>query len=172
MTIDPTNITLDDLPPDWTEIPPEILARLLTAGPLMTTEETAAINRIAQGRWFLIRNDLRIRCHNSQTGTGCGAVHDYISLRCVEAPFNGLRQLELFTQKVAGADVILTRMDIGTLVPISASKARKFNERIIERGGRTIQQQIPIRPDEIDPDAMRRRIVERTRGLRDMKGAR
>ena len=170
MTFDPTQPNLDDLPPEWDELPAEVLARLLTVGPVLTTEETAELNRIAQARWFLVRNDSRARCGNCRQGMLPGAIHDYLTLKCVEAPFNGLRQLQLYTQHVDGADLVWTHFSAGTIVPITATKARQLNERIIERGGRTMQQQIPIRPDEIDPDAMRRRLLFRTRGLRAVKG--
>lgn len=160
MTLDPYALA-GDLPSEWAQIPPEILARLAPAGAIATPAQRAELNRIAAGRWFLVRNELGLRCGHCRQGILPGAVHPYISIACVEAPFHGLREIVLFMQETAGADMLLSAMRPGTLVPITRRQAEKLNARIRARGGRPIDMQRPLDPAEIDPAAIARRLARR-----------
>ena len=164
--IDPQAVHLPDLPPEWAAIPPELLVRLAPSAGYVTPEQRATINRIAAGRWFLVRNDLRARCGSCRQGTIPGAIHDYISSHCVELPFNGLRELTVFLQEYQHGDMILSALQPGTLVPITAAVAQRLNARIRERGGQTIAMQRPIAPGELDGAAIARRLERTVKSLR------
>jgi len=48
----------------------------------------------------------------------------------------------------------------GTFVPIKQREAMALNKRIRDRGGRTVEDQLPPQEVEFDPAAMRQRIRE------------
>ena len=61
---------------------------------IMTQEQVKERERILAGRFFLVKiagNGLNWRCSTTKYG-GCGGYHRYLTLRCVEQPFNGLSQ--------------------------------------------------------------------------------
>jgi hypothetical protein len=96
----------------------------------------AAFNALLAGRWFLIRNDAtagyRPRCGR------CNRVHAFLTLGCVERPFNGLTEIVgmLRDFRVAGRDRVMEGFRFGALVPITATEARRLAGQIRERGER------------------------------------
>lgn len=163
-TIDPMAPFLDDMPVEWlANIPEEMLARLAPLAGATDPETRALINRIAAGRWFLVRNELRARC------VQCGQDHDYITIRCVEAPFSGLRSVLLFWSERPDMTTFLNAMKPGTIVPISEVTARRFNQRIRDRGEQPIHEQRPLRAWEVNADVMRARMWRQAYSLRQYR---
>lgn len=158
---------LPDMPPEWATIPDEIITRLVPSGGYTTPEQQAELNRIAAGRWFLVRNELRARCGACRQGTLPGAIHEYLTIACVEAPFNGLREVVLFMQSHEHGDLLFSGLSAGTIVPITAERAAQFNRRIRQHGGVPINAQQPIRANEIDPIRLSGRLTNNARFVRD-----
>lgn len=155
--------------PDWATIPDELLEALAPTGTTyLTTRQRAALNRLAAGRHFLVKNLWGARCD------GCNRIHPYMTIRCVEAPFNGLRQVYEWIDSQADAERIYRGLrelsvrnpDMDGIVAISASDAGRYNQRIRDRGGVPVIDQRPLRRDELDEEAMNRRIVARARKFR------
>lgn len=148
MSIDPRSPVLKDWPAEWDRIPEEILELLLpiTArvvyGPhgeqklydlrgMITPEQKCAIDEIASGRWFLLRNNGptgRLKCGR------CGARHDYFTLACVERPFHGLQEIVGLMRHVEGRDLVFDAIKLGTIEPISRARAQALLGKIRQRG--------------------------------------
>ena len=172
-------------PDNWGTIPEEMLARLAPEGALvMSPSQRAALNRLAAGEWFLVRNFLRCHCEHCRPHKHSrllGAVHDYVTIACTESPFNGLRQIMWWIEGEArrtntseGAlyavvkDYMVKHPDQDAFVPISAKDAAKLNDRIRQRGGRPVIDQRPYRQDELDEEFVKRRIVSNAQRARRM----
>ena len=146
--LDPTSIVLDDVPSEWGTVPSEILERLLPVtarivyGPngeqklydmrgMITPEQKCLIDRIAAGRWFLLRNDGptgRLKCGR------CGQRHTYFTLACVERPFHGLQEIVGLMRQVKGRDLEFSAVRLGTIEPITRSRAQRLLGQIRQRG--------------------------------------
>lgn len=156
-------------PPEWETIPSELLERLAPQGEkFITTRQRAALNRIAAGRNFLIRNVWDVRCDK------CNRIHTYLTLACVEAPFNGLRQFYEWIDSQDDPNRIYDGLrefsvrnpGLDSIVPISQSDADTYNQRIRDRREVPVIDQRPLRPEEVDELAMSERIVRRARRIR------
>jgi len=111
------------------------------------------INNILRGRWFLIRNGgilSRSRCKR------CGSwKHPYLTLGCIEKPYNGMGEIVALIEKqqqrgVARVvkrlkgyrqpidkplyDTTLDAVEIGAIEPITARKAKELIDRINAKG--------------------------------------
>lgn len=152
-------------PAEWGTLPEEWLIRLAPQGAAaMTPAQRAAMNQLAAGEWFLVKNFMRDRCRSCRAGQWLpGAIHTYITLACVPAPFNGLRQIHwLIDQKDPTAkEIFFVQMTIDSIVPITAADAKRLNDKIVERGEQPIHVQRPYRPGEWDEEVIRRRIVRK-----------
>lgn len=142
---DPRLPVLPDMPPEWGEVPEEILEMIIprrmtvidgvetnTRG-ILTPDQARKLDEIAAGRWFLLRNDgptgYRLRCAN------CGRKHLYFTLACIERPFNGLQQIVGLMRQYDAAknEVGLDCVRLGTIEPITAKKALKLRQKIRDR---------------------------------------
>lgn len=165
-----------DRPSAWGSIPERLLVELAPQGThVLSPQQRAALNRIAAGEWFLVRNFHRAHCNSCRphrTSTIRGAVHDYVTIKCVESPFNGLRQIMWWIESEAersqieqGAfyatirDFMVMHPEQDAFVPISAQDAARLNARIRQRGGRPVVDQNPYRADEMDAERIKRRIA-------------
>lgn len=159
--IDPMAPILADIPPEWDTLPPELIARLAPNGVVGTSpDHRALINRIAAGRWFLVKNELRTPC------TRCRGKHDYITLACTEAPFSGLRSILLFWGERVDADLFYNAMTVGSIVPITQANANDLNQRIRDRHEQPIHEQRPLKAEEVNADLIRQRMWRTARTLR------
>lgn len=158
MTIDPLSPTHDDQPPEWQQIDPEILARLVPVNGYHTPEQRVALNRIAAGQFFLVKNDLRAPCSACRQGILRGAIHDYITTGCIELPFNGLREVSMFYGQQDQGGKLWASLTMGTIVPITAEDAAKLNDRIRTRRLLTIREMAPLHNHELDANALHKRI--------------
>ncbi len=154
----------------WSAVPDDLMDMLAPSGTAyLTTRQRAALNRIAAGRHFLVRNTWRARCEH------CIRIHSYMTIRCVEGPFNGLRQVYEWIKPqddwdrdggVSGGDYTARGASMDMIVAISQADAATYNQRIRDRGGVPVIDQRPLRQDEVDAEAMRFRIVNRARHMR------
>lgn len=165
----PADAVLRDLPPEWDSIPDDLLVRLAPAGVgAMTPEQRVAMNQLARSQWFLVRNELGARCGNcasSPLGNPNrlpGAVHTYLTYKCQPLPFNGLRSVMLwlggYPRDVREALLAMSKPGNaqvpGTFVPIRKRDALRLNKAIRDAGGRTVDDQLPPREVEFDPQKM------------------
>lgn len=164
--LDPTS---RDRPDDlWGAIPSETLALLDNDGKAyFSPEGRAALNRIALAEWYLVKNTANMddvlmnrRCRH------CNQVHAYISVACVPAPFNGLRQLTIILKNATIHNLNARAIRLEDVEVISAADAQKLNDRIRQRGGQPPLAQNPPRRDELDADLIRRRITGRAARIR------
>lgn len=151
--LDPAELWSSDLPPEWDEVPPELLARLVPQATrtipftlpngqvelrqwnftgVLTKEQRAQIDTIVAGRWFLIRNDgptlERARCGR------CGNLHKYLTLACIERPFHGLDEIYALIEQIEGRDQNAYAIRLGSIEPITRQKAKLLADRIRARG--------------------------------------
>jgi hypothetical protein len=122
--------TMPDLPPQWETVEPDVLATLRPEGGIYTPQQHAALKRIAGRRWFLIRANtgLASRCRE------CQQVHTYLTLGCVELPFNGLTEVIGLFDRYQGRDRVIDAVALGDIVPITRDEARTLYGRIRARG--------------------------------------
>jgi CelD/BcsL family acetyltransferase involved in cellulose biosynthesis len=154
-TLDVQVPILAENPPGWPEVPAR-LRRALAAGDGMLWHlpgcaarmegpfirrgacapgcPVADFNALLAGRWFLIRNDAsagyRPRCGR------CNQVHDFLTLGCVERPFNGLTEIVAMLRdfRAEGRDRVMEGVRYGALVPITAAEAQRLAGRIRAKG--------------------------------------
>ena len=95
-----------------------------------------AMDKIARSRWFLVRNEQRDRCGNCRQGTIPGAIHEYLTLGCIELPFNGVDDLVLVLESwdEERRERLISGMHPGMFVPITFGDARKYIRRIQAKG--------------------------------------
>jgi len=98
MIIDPLVLVQPGLPHEW-EIPIEFKQRFFGERLIYTIEELQWMGRLQTARWFLVRNEMGLRC--AVGPKSCGAVHPYISLGCVEQPWNSLNDLLLLEERMS-----------------------------------------------------------------------
>jgi hypothetical protein len=147
-----------DRPAEWA-LPSELLELLDNDGKAyFSPEGRAALNRIALGEWFLIKNRPELddvlanrRCRH------CNQHHPYVSVACVPAPFHGLRQLHvmLSQQPVNGKFRAMAWDDIEVT---TAANAKRLNQRIRERRGTPPVDQHGITGGDVDGGAIEHRI--------------
>lgn len=150
-------------PSEWGEIPAELLELMDNDGSAyMTPEGRAALNRIALGEWYIVRlspdlDDVLVnrRCRE------CNAIHSHVTVRCVPAPFNGLRQLTTMFQRSRSGDFTVRALTWRDIEVISAADANRLNDRIRDRRGVPPINQNPPRPGDLDAAAIDRRIQAR-----------
>lgn len=156
-TLDVQRLTLADNPPQWPALPQPLRDALAAGGgtlwhrrdcvpvmrgPLDIRYRCASqcpvrlMHEVLARRWFLIVNDAvpgyRPECGN------CGAKHPYLTLKCVERPFNGLTEViaKIRQPRIVGDDRITEGFRLGALVPIRAIEAHVLKEKIRAKGGR------------------------------------
>lgn len=150
--LDPTALTMRDMPPEWDAVPTEILAQLAPQAfrevvrpdgrsyiadvtGVITALQKKAIDTIARGRWFVMRN---IGPAGKAICGRCGRRHDYLTLGCVERPFHGLQEIvglmETYEADGNSAERILTAIRLGSIVPITRKQARQLSEKIRAKG--------------------------------------
>lgn len=134
--IDPRRIILPDNPSEWPDIPEHIWEKLKPKNGIYLPWQKRAMDKIARSRWFLIRNNHRERCGNCRQGAIPGAIHDYLTLGCVELPFHGIEDLVLVMQEwnEERRERLISGMTPGTIVPITPSDAFKYIGRIKDKG--------------------------------------
>lgn len=157
--LDPQTLVIRDCPPEWPNVPQDLLDKLIPQRPkpirdpfgklhyfvdvpMYTPAQKAQIDAIASSRWFLIKLDEQARCGI------CNQNHGYVTLGCVEKPFNGITDI---TQAILGRPwetfgltpqqrremkpgesiaVHWNPVRLGDIVPITSTKARILRERI------------------------------------------
>jgi hypothetical protein len=156
----------------WSAIPDHILEALAPSGTAyLTTKQRAALNRLAAGRWFLVKNVLREPCNPGPPFYGCGGIHPYMTIRCTESPLNGLRQVYAWIDSLQDKERFVAGMreffainpDFDMIQAISPSDAAIYNQRIRDRHGVPVIDQQPLRREELDAEVMNRRMIERAR---------
>lgn len=140
MTLDPASLHAPNLPAEW-QLPDALRERFFPGKIVYTADELAEIERIINARWYLIRNEIGATCGR------CGKVHPYLTLHCLERPFNGLDQLLLLedrlTEEQAHRHGAVERVQehvqlvtsIGAIEPIRARDAQMLLLRIQLRTG-------------------------------------
>lgn len=155
--LDVQQLVLPDRPPQWPDLPPPLRAALNAGGgtiwhrsgcvatlrgphdlhyrcvadcPVRLMRETLA------RRWFLIVNDA-VPGYRPECGR-CGVKHQYMTLMCIERPFNGLTEViaKIRQPRIEGPDRITEGFRLGALVPIKAIEALVLKEKIRAKGGR------------------------------------
>lgn len=130
--IDPFLPGGSDLPPEWAELPAELIDALTPKNGLYTPAQMRQLTALAKGRWFLLRNDgpsgERWPCKR------CGRLHSFFTLGCVARPFNGLQSIVGLIRQRDGPDVAWSSVALGSIVPIPADKARDLLAEIQGRG--------------------------------------
>lgn len=157
-----------DLPPQWAKLPDELLAHLRPVNGVYSPAQRAALNRIAAGRFFLIRNEPIHGAGRTPCGR-CGRRHKYVTIRCVECPFNGLREAWTWLSTSELGLGISGVIQPGTLEPIAAAEAARHEQRIRDRGGRPIGQQAPSRLVDVNGDAYQQWLVREAVSLRPQR---
>lgn len=163
-------------PEAWTAIPPETLELIDNGGKAyLSPEGRAALNRIAFGEWYLVKNSpslddvlMNRRCEH------CNQIHPYLSVACTPAPLNGLRQLHVFLSEIGLReyqrrlvakqpvhDIKCRTMTYDDITVISAADAKKLNDQIRSRRNQPPIDQHPPRADEVYAEAIRHRITSR-----------
>lgn len=158
-TVDVQRVVIPNQPHEWPELPPALVEALRAGGgTLWHTDRCVAVmdesglfvrrrrcsldcpvalfRRVLASRWFLIRNDSVPGYY--PTCDNCGRVHTYMTLACVERPFNGLTEIYgvLNDAKLDGQNRVVEGFRYGALVPITAAEAAKYVQRIRDRGER------------------------------------
>ena len=129
--------------PDWDPIARDLAERLKQDQyGIRTKEQQKRIDEIRAASWLLLTNEHRAKCGR------CGKIHPYITLGCIERPFNGLDELYSFETSnareqglIRGENVILSEshvqsMRIGAPEPISRKVAKRLILRIRAKLGR------------------------------------
>lgn len=137
-TLDPSQI-----PAEWDDLDRDIAERLRPDKfGFRTAAQKKQVDAIRAARWLLLRNDHRARCSR------CNAVHPYVTLGCIERPFNTLHEIDIFEMQQAreqglvhGENIILEdttfrSFHIGEPVPITRKAAQKLTLRIRAKLGR------------------------------------
>jgi len=158
----------------WAQ-PSEELQEAQATQIFLTATQRAALNRVQADEWVLVKNEIGSVVGGDPKCRRCGAIHEYITVGCIELPFSSLRSLEIFVGKMPQSGQELFRAMLkpgtlaepGTLVPISSKEAEKLNERIRAKRMPTILEQRPLKRGEVDAQAIERRIVTRALSLRD-----
>lgn len=141
--LNPRTLNPAEIPAEWDDIDKDLAMRLRqNEYGLRTKEQWQIIKQIRAARHLLLRNDHRARCGR------CGAIHEYITLGCIERPFNGLDEVHLFELQqakergqVRGEHQIITTttvesLHVGVPEPINRKTAKKLILRIRAKLGR------------------------------------
>lgn len=157
--LDPRSLEILDCPPEWPTVPRQLIEQLIPQPPrpvrdpfgkihyfrpipMYTAAQRDMLNKIAASRWFLIKLDEQARCGN------CGGKHGYVTLGCIERPWNGItdmtyailgkpwltfglsRQERKEIAPGTGVNVPWQSVRLGDIVPITGERARALRERI------------------------------------------
>ena len=156
-TLDVQRLLLADNPPGWPALPQPLLDALRAGGGTVWHHSACVatlrgphdvhyactpdcpvrlMNRVLAGRFFLIENDA-VPGYTPICGR-CGRKHQYLTLMCIEKPFNGLTSIiaKLRDVRMEGANEITECFRLGKLVPIKVSEAIVLQQRIKAHGGR------------------------------------
>lgn len=154
-----------NLPSEWAAIPPEIMrlmipiterrlttptgdVRVVNHEGVLTPQQKKALDEILKGRWFLIRNGGVLdpaRCGR------CRRKHKYLTLGCIEKPYDGLGEIVAFMerQRVIGTirrrvgrqiveehktETVLSAVEYGPIEPITPQQAAHLIDRINAKG--------------------------------------
>jgi hypothetical protein len=139
----PLVITLENVPPEWDDIDLELWERIRPdENGLITHAQFKQIREIRAARWVLVTNDRRARCNR------CNRIHEYLTLGCIERPFNTFDEVLIYEKQVAreqgairGENLIITTQTVyetrlGRPVPITRKKAKELKLRIRSKLGR------------------------------------
>lgn len=156
-TLDVQRLVLADNPPGWPALPQPLRDALRAGGGTLWHGRACVaalrgphdiryacapdcpvrlMQQVLARRWFLIENDA-VPGYRPECGR-CGQKHRYLTLMCVEKPFNGLTSIiaKLRDVRVEGNDRIAEGFRLGKLVPIKAAEALVLRQKIRDRGGR------------------------------------
>lgn len=161
--LDPRSLVIYDCPREWPTVPEELIVKLcpqpqnivrdqfgkvhyFRTPPMLSPEQKILMDKIAASRYFLIK------LHEDCICGKCGGKHGYVTVGCVEAPFNGLTDI---TTQIVGKPwetfglskqerkeidpgtslrVPWHTVQIGDIVPITEAQARIRYERIRMKG--------------------------------------
>ena len=140
-TIDPRQVALTDTPPEWADVPRELLNRLKpNAAGIYLPWQLELMDKIAAGRHYLLRNEYGFEC------TECGRKHAYMTVGCVERPWHGLSEVYGIIEEYdpvwensdgsAEVDATISGYRLGSVVTISPREALKLWLKIKDRGYR------------------------------------
>lgn len=140
---DPRVLHPTQVPPEWDDVDRDLWERIKPDKyGLRTHEQKKIIDRIRAARWLLLRNDHRARCGR------CNQIHEYITMGCIERPFNGLEEIHHFEKQQAreqglirGENQIIhattvRALHVGTPEPINRKTAQRLLLRIRAKLGR------------------------------------
>jgi hypothetical protein len=118
---------LADNPAQWPTLTPEERAILRPRNGIYSPQAAAILDRLALGRFFLLRNDgphgERWRCKY------CKGIHPFFTL-CVPVPLNGLTYaLGLLCERLDRDDVY-SAVAIGTIEPLDLAYARRLYDKL------------------------------------------
>lgn len=149
--IDPYDLFNPDLPDVWEPVPEEYKPLLIVRGNIASKTQERMINAIVASRWYFLKNDFtdsygnRVRCKH------CNRIHDYVTMRCVDAPFNSLTEVIGIIRRGDGEYVDASNNDffpeeyksleidaqtMGMIEPISVRRAYDHIRMIRQRGER------------------------------------
>lgn len=137
----PYNPFLEDGPPEWfDDITEEMWAQIedmksrTGVGELLTPDDRALIEKIAENRWMLHRNVFGWRCGR------CNRVHEYITTGCMERPMNGADEVLLMLEEIDGnrsysVDHVYSLIRTGVIEYISKREAEFLLNKITDKFG-------------------------------------
>lgn len=119
---------LADNPAQWPTLTAEERALLRPRNGIYLPEAAAILDKLALGRFFLLRNDgphgERWRCKY------CHELHPFFTLSCVPVPLNGLTYaLGLLCERLDQDDVY-SAVAIGTIEPLDLAYARRLYDKL------------------------------------------
>lgn len=150
-TADPYDLFPSDLPDVWEPVPDEYREMLKIKNGIATGMQRRMIDAILASRWYLIKNDSTDEFGNRRPCRHCHRLHDYVTVRCIEAPFTSLTEVMGIIRKADGVYVQGDKQPdqfdsmefdaqvLGKIVPISISQAYDHIRKIRGRG-------VPIYP--------------------------
>ena len=146
--IDPRILTGENVPHEWA-LPPEISERFWGRCWIFTPAELKERDRIIASRWFLVQNERRERCKR------CRSVHPYLTVFCIDRPFNGFSELLLLEERineqhdhehgevVHSEEKLILASRPGSILPITERDAVKLAIRIRLKGGSNASYSLP-----------------------------
>ncbi len=149
-TLDVQRLILPEVPPQWGALPRVVIDALHAGGGTLWHHRDCVARRhgprlaydcaaacpvqVAEGvlanRWYLIENDA-VPGFRPECGI-CGRKHRFLSLACLDKPFNGLTEIFAILRqpRIEGRDRITEGFRFGALVPITSREALVLRERI------------------------------------------
>jgi hypothetical protein len=142
---------LADLPQAWEPADDEALPRLAEAlrpdpaTGLASPAQWASRQRLAAGRWFLLRNTHHWRSGRSGRS---GAVEPYFTYAGIERPFSGIDDIHhlirehLHIGEETARAMVGNWLKLGAIEPIEPERARWYALRILAKTGRNLYPQL------------------------------